>query len=156
MDIIFLDVDGVMISEESFLLTMALNGRMVFFSRKAMKALRWLVKQTGAQVVLTSSWRPMPGYGPTRSYLQFKSALTRNHTPLFDETPRLEDGTRDRSDEITAWLEEHPTERYVIIDDNNRFHRHPELQQHWVRIDPEHGFTMKDAEKALEHFLAQG
>ena len=150
MKVIFLDVDGVMISEESFLLTMALGGRMVIFSRKAMKALRMIVKETGAVVVLTSSWRPMPGYGPTRSYEQFCSALQRNGTPLYDRTPWLEDRDHDRSDEICAWLAEHPTEGFVLIDDNDRFANHPELKEHWVRIDPAHGLTRTEARRAIE------
>lgn len=148
MKVIFLDVDGVMISEESFLLTMALGGRVVIFSRKAMKALKLLVKRTGAVVVLTSSWRPMPAYGPTRSYQQLCSSLQRNETPLYGLTPWLEDQDHDRSDEILAWLAEHPAERFVIIDDNNRFRNHPELKERWVQIDPLHGLTRADAERA--------
>lgn len=156
MKVIFLDVDGVMISEESFLLTMALGGRMVFFSRKAMKALKKVVRQTGAVVVLTSSWRPMPGYAPTRSYEQFCTALQRNGTPLHDRTPWLEDREHDRGDEIVTWMEEHQPEAWVIIDDNDRFRSHPELKERWVRIDPAHGFTPPDADKAIAILEAQG
>jgi hypothetical protein len=150
MKVIFLDVDGVMISEESFLLTMALGGRVVIFSRKAMKALRAIVKRTGAVVVLTSSWRPMPGYAPTRSYEQFCSALQRNGTPLYDRTPWLEDREHDRSDEICAWLEEHPAESFVLIDDNDRFRNHPELKERWIPIDAEHGLNKTHVERAVE------
>ncbi len=156
MKVIFLDVDGVMISEESFLLTMALGGRMVFFSRKAMKALKKLVRRTGAVVVLTSSWRPMPGHAPTRSYEQFCTALQRNGTPLFDRTPWLEDREHDRSDEIAAWLEEHQPEAWVIIDDNDRFRNHPEFRERWVPIDAAHGLTSAEADRAAEVLEGQG
>lgn len=150
MKVVFLDVDGVMISEESFLLTMALGGRVVIFSRKAMKALKELVRETGAVVVLTSSWRPMPGYGPTRSYQHFCSALQRNGTPLYDCTPWLEDRDHDRSDEICAWLSEHQVEGFVIIDDNDRFRNHPELKERWVPIDSAHGLTRAEVPRAVE------
>jgi hypothetical protein len=92
----------------------------------------------------------MPGYGPTRSFEQFCSALQRNATPLHDMTPRLEDWEHDRSDEICAWLEEHRPESFVIIDDNDRFANHPELKERWVSIDPAHGLTKEDAQRAAK------
>lgn len=59
MKIIFLDIDGVLNSDEYFdkIKYLKIEGIESEIDRKKVKLLQEAVKQTGAKVVLTSSWR---------------------------------------------------------------------------------------------------
>lgn len=149
MDVIFLDVDGVLISESSFWKVQLCRGQTIFFEAKALLALKELVQATGAKIIITSSWRTPPGKAPTRSWLHLQSVLAHNGTPVAGQTPHLADGVLDRSDEIAAWLAEHPTERYVIFDDNNRFCNHPDIAAHWIPVSTRRGLSAEDCGRAL-------
>lgn len=148
MKIIFLDVDGVLITERAYWQAQLNHLTTPLFDQRALLALRWLVEQTGARLVLTSSWRTRPNCSPSPSYLRLKSTLLYNRTPLYDQTPILTAPTLDRSDEVAAWLAEHAPEHYVILDDNDRFTHHPDIRSHWVCVSGRHGFTRADAERA--------
>lgn len=149
MKVIFCDVDGVLISEEGFREAQFSDKQTVIFDKEALKWLKWLVEETGAGVVITSSWRPYSNARPTMSYFRLKSVLMHNRTPVISETPRLtQDGTSDRSDEIAAWLKTHDTEAFAVLDDNDRFSHHPEIREKWVSIDSHVGLREDGARKA--------
>ena len=64
---------------------------------------------TGAEVVLTSTWR----YDPAGVFSARNQGI-----PFIDTTPDLSGEARSR--EIIAWLEAHPeVERYIVIDDED-------------------------------------
>lgn len=148
MKVLFLDIDGVLISERSFWQAQLRHTRRVIPDQRALLALRQLVQDTGAKIVITSSWRPWPGTRPTRAYLQLQSILAHNGTPVYDETPCLEINGMDRGDEIAAWLEEHPTEWFAVIDDNDRFGTRAEIRERWIPVNARQGLTKEDCEKA--------
>lgn len=148
MDVIFLDIDGVLVSYWSVRLTMLVPFRkQVFLSLTALRALRWLVKKTNAKIVIISSWR-----GCGEPYEWFKRRLARNGTPVYSETEWLEDREHDRSDEIFQWLQTHPTEHYVVLDDNDRFANRLSVRSHWICVDEMKGLCMADTRKAMRFF----
>lgn len=148
MDVIFLDIDGVMVSYRSVRLAQLVPFRQqVFLSLTALRALRRLVKKTGAKIVIISSWR-----GCGEPYEWFKRHLARNGTPVYSETEWLEDREHDRSDEIFQWLQTHPTEHYVVLDDNNRFANRLSVRSHWIPVDAMKGLRMDDVKKAVTFF----
>lgn len=105
MKVIFLDLDGVLNSKRTP------NPRNLPYVIDEHLAARFrdLVDRTGAQVVLSSTWR----YDPAGLF-----TARRWGVPFFDVTPDLPD--RPRRDEILAWLECHPeTSRYVVLDDED-------------------------------------
>lgn len=154
MRVIFLDVDGVLISEERFWRAQLAPGAPLLYSPAALTALRSLAERSGARVVLTSSWRPAPGCAPAPLWLQLQSVLAHNGTPAAGATPFLADGRRDRGEEIAAWLADHPAEGFVILDDHDRFSSQPALRHRLVRMNPRTGLTAQDAEKALPLLLS--
>lgn len=144
MDIIFLDIDGVMVSYYSVLAAMYTPFRQkAYLDPRAMRALRRLVERTGAKIVIISSWR-----GCGEPYEWFKRRLRRNGTPVFGETDWLEDADHDRSDEIFHWIQGHDVRRFVVLDDNDRFENRLAVRSRWVNVDMMHGLTIKDVEKA--------
>ncbi len=149
MKVLFLDIDGVLISERSFWQAQLCHKEQAVLDRRALLALKKLVEQTGAKVVITSSWRNLPDEPPSRPYLDLQTRLAHNGTPVYSQTPCLESNTLDRSDEIAAWLEEHPTEWFAVIDDNDRFANRPEIRARWIPVNCRYGLCMKNVEKAV-------
>lgn len=100
--LIFLDIDGVL----------AHAGSDNTLDPNCLAELDWLIDETGAEIVLISSWRETFGVGETQRRLAaagFRHSITAV-TPTF---PR-----RSRSDEIDAFLANLPSPaRFVILDD---------------------------------------
>ncbi len=94
------------------------------------------------QIVVTSTWRVWEFY---------KEALwnggLRDGIIIADRTPILRDKTR--GDEVAEWLREHPeVECYIIIDDENSFTEHKELEKHLVQCHSNQGFNLEEFIKA--------
>ncbi|RYG66930.1 hypothetical protein EON80_14555 [bacterium] len=122
--VIFLDWDGVLISEAEG------------WSAEAMAQLNLLCLETGAAIVLTTSCRyamsvkklvatmrkngldkKVPVLGETRDLDTYRAAVKKKDLIFQVSFPSWSKGK-----EIWAWLEAHPeVERFVVIDD------HPEL-----------------------------
>ena len=110
MKVIFLDVDGVLNSDEYFdkIKGLEINGIENNIDIEKIKLLKKAVVATGAKVVLSSSWRY------TRNGKELKELLLK-YGIQTDSTPFLEN---ERENEIKQWLANHPdTEDYVILDD---------------------------------------
>ena len=162
MKIIFLDIDGVLNSEAS----MIRKGKFDFFNDNPdpehIKWLNLIIEKTGAQCVISSTWRN--GCSSLMMWrflylLGFKGKIIGN-------TPRLSDSYR--GTEIKAWLNEHEdketkykdypegsmcrihmgkVESFVILDDDSDM---VDLMPHLVEIDGRKGLTEEDALKAIE------
>lgn len=105
MKVIFLDIDGVLNSDQMK------NPRELPYivDEKLLEMLRELLMRTGAKVVLTSSWR----IDPIGLYAAEYWGI-----PHYGVCPDLPD--RSRKEEILIWLSEHPTvTRFVVIDDED-------------------------------------
>jgi Swiss Army Knife RNA repair-like protein len=105
MKVIFLDIDGVLNCEKTR------NPRKFPFvvDKKLLARLKKLVAETGAKVVLSTSWRLDP-----------IGRLAAKHfgVPFYDICPNMPRSSR--SKEILAWLKKHPNvTRYAVIDDDD-------------------------------------
>ena len=135
MKIIFLDFDGVM---DTAYYDHILN-------KECVKNLKHIIDQTGADIVVSSSWKYMMEY---RDFLEMWEA---RKLPGFvtDVTPTPAE-RRNRGDEIDAWLAECDVEcQYVIIDDlsadNFNEHQIPRL----LLVNPFYGLDEDTAERAI-------
>lgn len=110
MKIIFLDIDGVLNSDEYFdkIKNLNIEGIQNKVEVEKIKLLKQAIDITGAKVVLTSSWR----YRTNAKYLK---ELLLEYDIIPDSTPYLNNR---RGLEIKEWLEEHSDiENFVILDD---------------------------------------
>jgi len=168
--ICFTDIDGV------------LNNRSCYFpgnqhpkygrnpDPKCVAALNWLCEKTGAQIVVSSTWR-IGGLDLMRETINSHWGV---NGPVIDVTPRLLDYRGDitlsvpRGREIQAWLDRRKqdyahcgghwgdVDRFVILDDDSDMEH---LLPHLVKTDFEHGLTMEkaaDAAKVLDGFKTCG
>lgn len=146
MKIAFLDIDGVINSEDYAVYryeTKQFN-KDQFIDERAVAFLNYLIDQTEAKVVLSSSWRG--SFEETENRL--KAAGFKYE--FFDKTPYL--GSRHRGSEIKAWIEEYeknnePLESYVIIDDDNDILE--DQEKNFVQCNFIHGLTSVDCYKAI-------
>lgn len=149
---IFLDIDGVLNSEQYYiekseserLRELKLEGVIAYglanIDSKAVSLLNKITDETGAKIVISSCWRGAPSL-----YTILKLAgIT---SPIYGETPRLEN--RWRGMEINKWLEgiKEPY-KYVIIDDDNDM---LESQlNNFVQTDGKIGLTEENVNEAIK------
>lgn len=135
MKIIFLDIDGVLNSAE-YRRQLGLQYFSQIIDLRKMPLLKKIVEETGAEIVLSSSWREFWNKGTTqldpagtyseRVFLEY--GLT-----ILDKTPEKENAGR--SAEIQVWLKQHPYwDGYVILDDKD-FGWPASLRAHFIRTD---------------------
>lgn len=154
--VIFLDIDGVICTTLSARLStlFRLPPERQLFDPVALFWLRWLVRRSGAEVVLCSSWRDALTVDDPVCRMFIKNlynSLSRNGTPLTDAAPRLPSG--DKGEEILAWLSEHPDQRYVVLDDHDCFALGPQVRERWIPIPVDRGLRRREARAALNLLL---
>jgi hypothetical protein len=150
MKIIFLDFDGVMDTAyyDHMLSKQGLPGNDPYgtvFDPNCVHNLRRIIDNTGADIVVSSSWKHF------MTYKEFLEMWDTRGLPGFvtDVTP-IPDMRRNRGDEIDAWLNECNVEcQYVIIDDldgsNFNEHQIPRL----LVVNPFFGLDEDTAERAI-------
>lgn len=161
---IFLDFDGVLNTGryQRELQARREMGRDAFgprFDPQAIDALRILLERSGAQLVITSSWRT-EGLAAMRDLWQSRSlpGMIADITPFYmygayrtstQDEPFMGFTPGCRGLEIAEWLAQYaePDASYVILDDEEDFL----LRQasRLVRINPETGLTAADVRKAM-------
>lgn len=143
MNVIFLDIDGVLNSEE-FERNIDQYQYVFKFSLLDQKAILRLYKilwETNAYVVLSSSWRLSE-----ESYKSVEEQLKPYRIKLIDKTPQNTEG---RGAEIVEWLEQHPeVSHYVVLDDDD-FAMEP-VKNHLVLTTWTDGLEDKHIQEAID------
>lgn len=149
MKVVFLDIDGVLNCTES----LRLVGKPRPFHRDSVAALNRILSETGAVIVVSSSWR----YGQTLETLQeilrgegVHPCLVVDKTQEYETQGLWSLGCLPRGKEIQNWIDAHPelTEYAILDDDNDVF----------VDTDPAHvvhttfdrGLTDEHATRAIQ------
>ena len=117
MKIIFLDIDGVLNSAQYDRQRTASDGNI---DKTRLELLKVLVDETGAKIVLSSSWRKHWNKDIDKCDdvgKEIVSDFSESGLEIFDKTPFI--GYLERSEEVRLWLHEHSdVERFVVFDDN--------------------------------------
>lgn len=141
------DIDGVINSEDYAIYRF--YGKKFdldeFIDERPIVMLNYIIQQTGAKVVLSSSWR-----GDWENAEKRLKAGGFQYN-LFDVTPY--DPKRFRGKEIKMWIDKYekdhePLESYVILDDDDDML--PEQENNFVHCDFQHGLTCKETYKAID------
>lgn len=162
MKAIFLDIDGVLNTENFIMIffdvckkldkdfgeAKALRKSLLrddygnHFEPNCVQNLEWITKETGAKVIISSTWR--------FSGLQIMQEMFKSRNidvEIIDITPNLD--ICKRGEEIKLYLENNPQiDSYVIIDDDTDMLE--EQLGSFVNTDSYYGLTRKDAVKAIE------
>ena len=140
MKVLFLDIDGVVNSEEFFekrskgLHPTDIDNYMALLVNRIVEAAK-------CKVVLSSSWR---GYAPGEAEIERMIGVK-----IHDRTPRSTESMA-RGKEIKEWLDEHPeVDRYAIVDDDNDML--PEQLHNFFQTDWKVGLTDEIAKNITDH-----
>lgn len=128
------------------------------FDPKAVANFKGIVEETGADIVISSSWKCM-GLSKMEDMWKDRNLPGRiiGITPNFVSDELLLNADIDsieiyhiRGEEIKEWLANNGTHvsNYVIIDDMDNML--PEQQSHFVQTNPEIGITKEDSEKVIK------
>ena len=147
MKVIFLDIDGVLNSDEY--IDRAKNTQGIERHIEKVKLLKKAIDETGAKTVLTSSWRNSKDIGPLREFLA-------KYEIYFDATPFIK---WERGLEIKQWLSENKgVEDYIILDDEIYDSFDKEMLRHLVKVSDANGrglgegLTQKDIDTIIKRF----
>ena len=137
--IIFLDVDGVLNSaRDGFSIDLETDIHL--------KLLKQLVKETNANIVLSSSWKI--GFGCSFSLSNTLISRLKEHgLSILDITPEREDGNRIL--EIKEWISKNPVKNILILDDEE-FDIRNIFPNNFVKINNEIGLQEKDVKKGIK------
>lgn len=146
--IIFLDVDGVLnIQHDGVYYTYQATGE--FMEKHLVARLNYLIEKTGAEIVVSSSWRTM-----TDALKEdLKKAGFKHEDKILDITPDLHNQGFKRGDEILEWIDmyqnaKNETVHYIVLEDEEDLSYIPE--EYIIQTDQREGFSIKDLEKAIE------
>jgi len=147
MKVIFLDIDGVLVNRESLRKN---SGFKAVGNQGCIRVLNKILGQTGAVIVISSSWRLFYSLDELRLILKTWGVSGE----IIDKTPDLSAYYRDRwdvperGDEIWSWLGRHrEVTSFVVIDDDMDMNR---VVDKLIRTEFEIGLTENDGDKAIE------
>lgn len=150
MKVIFLDVDGVLNSEEFY----EKNQGRFLIDPDSIKALRRIVEETQAILVLTSSVRGSWSKEESEidpSIMFLIDALAAEGLSITDKTKVSSDFSR--ASEIADWILRYPgnIDGYLILDDNDSEFEKYRLHHHWIQTDFEkNGLTWYHVGPAID------
>ena len=151
MKVIFLDIDGVLVSRRSILKFR--DGRV--FGPWHIAQLNRVIEKTGAKIVVSSVWR-YDGLEKIREKLKIGGV----QAEVVDITPRF-NFDRARGLEIQAWLDawkkawhkpEDKVEQFIIIDDDSDMHH---LMPYLVHTSFIYGLTKEKANEVIRRLEAK-
>lgn len=148
MKVVFLDIDGVMNSQEFF---MERKERGLDLDESRFPLLKNIIDKTGAKIVLSSVWRTCL---ESPHFSQLPKMLKKYEMEIYDNTPVL---NQDRDAEIKMWLDTHSDiEQFIIIDDDD--FNISELKSNLIQTRPfvERGLTKSHVAMAIRKLNGGG
>lgn len=159
MKIIFLDVDGVLNSEDDLEVYRKQNnitGCILYdnIEDRPLNLLQEIVDATGAKIVVSSSWRlgylRRSKHGKIDTlFNKLRSALESKHLSIYDVTPYLPG--QERGAEIQEWMYQckENIENFIILDDDSDMGPFKESQE-FIHTTYKHGLTEELKDLAIE------
>lgn len=150
--LVFLDVDGVLNCDDNDIET---DTPYVMLNRACLSRLVRLVRESGAKVCLSSTWRST--HDMKADLWMFLVAEGLPEDAFVGQTPQL--GFHARPFEIKQWMRtvwvDEAVIRWVVLDDMP-MQDSPELKGHFVWVNPEVGLSDKDVEVAMRTLEGRG
>jgi len=165
MKVIFLDVDGVLNSEDDLMVYREKNNinHCILYAEvedRPLKLLKEIIDKTSAKIVVSSSWRIGCAKSGKESifgnglYNKLEQRLRDYDMEVYDITPCLDTGSQ-RGDEIKEWLSKNPTDNFIILDDDSDMCEYRKMDN-FIQTTYKHGLTEELKDKAIEILSKMG
>lgn len=166
MKVLFLDIDGVLNTSNTYKEIrnewQITGKRRIDIDEFRLEHLKRIVDETGAKIVLSSTWRTFfcreneqlktnfdKGY-------ELENMFEKHGLKIYDITPY--DANRYRENEIRKWLEEHPLVTDFVIIDNESYDLPSFVDKELVKVKNDatdfsiydNGLLAKHAQKVIE------
>lgn len=146
---IFLDIDGVLNCNNTTELFLGMTG----IEDRLVEKLSIIVKATGAEIVLVSTWRDYweqqekDKQDAEGAYLDNKFA--KHGIRISDKTDP--NWLYKRGEGIKEWLKDKKAESFIILDDEPYDYKDENLEKYWIQTYDvnDGGITDNDVEKAI-------
>ena len=147
---ILLDIDGVLVTTPIWRTSELLADGFLKFNERAVNNLVYIISETAASVVLTTTHRINFSLDEWYSLFEARGIAIKSISKINEK--KSIDSLGKRSDEIQVWVDQFgETENYVIIDDDLSINSLPELiKSRWVMTKPMIGLNKEAADKALD------
>lgn len=140
MKVIFLDIDGVLNTPK-----LIREFGMDHIDDVLVAILARIVRETGAKIVLSSTWRI-----EEENRILVERALARHELEIHDCTPVIKNPVWvERSEEIRGWLDGREVERFAILDDWDDAN----IDGSFFLTDENKGLTVEIADRIIEHLV---
>lgn len=155
MKVIFLDIDGVLNSNQC---RPEIGGK--FLEEEKVKLLSIIVRRTEAAVVLHSGWRfwfnydmaPLKKEAADLLFILAKYGVEiQDRTPDFstEEIRKTKKFSLVKADEILSWLKNHTgVDNYIVLDDLDL--HNDQLARHQIQTDSMDGLSEEDVSLAIQ------
>ncbi|MBQ4036918.1 MAG: hypothetical protein IJC84_02210 [Clostridia bacterium] len=144
MKVLFLDIDGVLNSAYG-----GTSSDGPIMKEGKLRRVRRIIEETGARVVLTSSWRShwdVQEEKRSAAGKKLHEVLLSHGIEITSKTPTHRNG---REEELWTWLALHPeTQNFAVLDD--AFLEADFLEGRVVRTASFRGLSESDAKRAIE------
>lgn len=141
--LIFLDIDGVMVSGATWKVPENLEDGFPVFLEKAVRSLNSLISDD-SKIILSTSHRDRYTLPEWRQLFQRRGIVVNEIDKISSSH-----GLRKRKDEILEWFATHPRPlNFLIIDDDKTLFDLPkDLKRHLVITSPTLGLTMENLQE---------
>lgn len=116
--IIFLDIDGVLNSNEYFESLPKEKEKFIEIDENKVLLLKEIVDKTGAEIVLSSTWRDLDCNDCKEAmemYQYLLNTLKKHGLSILDKTPYI---NCNRPKEIKEWLNHNKVQNFISLDDD--------------------------------------
>ena len=136
MKLLFLDIDGVMTTDEG----MINNEKLYSFSSSCVEVLNKILSSNNVRIILTSSWR-------TVFDVEKQCRIFKENDVVQLPMGQIKDlGYKHRNLEIKSYLENRKVEGFVILDDMQI----DGFDDNFILIDPRNGLSEEHIERVNE------
>jgi hypothetical protein len=145
--LILLDIDGVLVSANSWKKPEFMEDGFPMFNARSVKALQRILSETNASVLLTTSHKSKYKVAQWKDLLKSRGISAKKIHRLTSNSLQTS-----RKDEILQWYNHKriPNEEFVIIDDDKMLNGLPEnIKQNLVLTTPSVGLTDDLADEAI-------
>lgn len=149
MNIIFLDIDGVLNNEIEFVkLNKELDYPLDYLHSNNIYHLNKIIEETGSKCVISSSWRKSTEIDEMQRLLELKGFKGE----IIDSTIISEE--RNRGKKIKHWLDNNQCDKYLILDDDtfDIYNLVPENKNNFIKVNSLYGINEEIVKESIEHF----